>query len=211
MMDPYFMHPSDNPDIAIVSPPLTNLNYHSWSRSIVVALRSKNKIGFLDGTLLRPDESNPLSLAWDRCNTMVMAWITNSVEPDIAQSILWMDTASEIWMELRDRYHQGDIFRISDIQEQLFNLKQGDLTITQFFTNLKKLWQELDNFRPIPTCTCAIKCSCTLLPTIKSYRETDYVIRFLKGLNEQYAPVRSQIMLINLLPPINKVFSMLIQ
>ncbi|XP_050888711.1 uncharacterized protein LOC127093853 [Lathyrus oleraceus] len=120
---------------------------------------------------------------------MVMAWITNSVEPDIAQSILWMDTASEIWTELRDRYHQGDIFRISYIQEQLFNLKQGDLTITQFFTNLKKLWQELDNFRPIPTCTCAIKCSCTLLPTIKSYRETDYVIRFLKGLNEQYAPM----------------------
>lgn len=210
-MDPYFMHPSDNPGIAIVSPPLTNLNYHSWSRSIVVALRSKNKIGFLDGTLLRPDESNPLTLAWDRCNTMVMAWITNSVEPDIAQSILWMDTASEIWTELRDRYHQGDIFRISDIQEQLFNLKQGDLTITQFFTNLKKLWQELDNFRPVPTCTCAIKCSCTLLPTIKSYRETDYVIRFLKGLNEQYAPVRSQIMLLNPLPPINKVFSMLIQ
>ncbi|XP_058725428.1 uncharacterized protein LOC131596703 [Vicia villosa] len=211
MVYPYFMHPSDNPGISIVSPPLNNLNYHSWGRSIVVDLRSKNKLGFLDGTLPRPVDSDPLTLAWDRCNTVVMAWVTNSVEPDIAQSILWMDTTSEIWTELRDRYHQGDIFCIGDIQEEFFNIKQGDLTITQFFTNLKKLWQELDNFRPIPTCSCATKCSFTLLPTIKSYRETNCVIRFLKGLNEQYAPVRSQIMLINPLPPINKVFSMLIQ
>ncbi|CAI8611441.1 unnamed protein product [Vicia faba] len=110
MMDPYFMHPSDNLGVAIISPPLNNLNYHSQSRSIVVALRSKNKLGFLDGTLPRPAESDSLTLTWDRCNTMVMAGVINSVEPDIAQSILWMDTAAEIWTELFDRYHQGDIF-----------------------------------------------------------------------------------------------------
>lgn len=50
-----------------------------------------------------------------------------------------------------------------------------------------------------------------LSPTIKAYRETDYRILFLKGLNKKYASVRYQIMLLNPLPPINNVFFMLIQ
>nr|KYP34297.1 hypothetical protein KK1_044765 [Cajanus cajan] len=90
-------------------------------------------------------------------------------------------------------------------------LKQGDLTITAYYTQLKTLWQELDNFRPIPTCKCAVACNCDLLSIVRSYRENDYVIRFLKGLNEQYSSVRSNIMLMEPLPNITKVFSLLIQ
>ncbi|XP_050914976.1 uncharacterized protein LOC127129915 [Lathyrus oleraceus] len=142
---------------------------------------------------------------------MVMAWITYLIEPEIAKSVLWMETTHEVWQDLHDRYHQGDIFRIYGLQEQIFSLKQGDSTITQYFTSLKQLWQELENFRLIPTCVCPIKCSCTLIQSIKYYRDTDYVICFLKWLNEQYATVHSNIMLIQHLPPINKVFSFLIQ
>jgi hypothetical protein len=46
-----------------------------------------------------------------------MSWISNAVDAEISQSILWMDTASEIWQDLKDRFYQGDVFRISDIQE----------------------------------------------------------------------------------------------
>ncbi|XP_073219713.1 uncharacterized protein [Cicer arietinum] len=211
MLDPFFMHPSDNSGLALVSPPLNNTNFHSWSRAMLVSLRSKNKSGFVLGTIYRPKDTDRLSMAWDRCNTMVMSWITNSLEPNIAQSIMWMDSAAEIWHELNDRYHQGDIFRISDLQEEIYGLRQGDSSITIYFTNLKKLWQELENFFPLPSCSCTPTCSCNLLPKIREYRENDYVIRFLKGLNEQYSPVRSQIMLMEPLPTISKVFSMLLQ
>lgn len=77
----------------------------------------------MGGTLKYPDDSDLLALTWDRWNTMVMAWVTNSIETDIAQSILWMDTAHEIWVELWDWYHHRDVLRISDIQEELFNHK----------------------------------------------------------------------------------------
>jgi hypothetical protein len=30
-----------------------------------------------------------------------MAWINNSVDPEISQSVFWMDNASEIWKELK--------------------------------------------------------------------------------------------------------------
>ena len=122
---------------------------------------------------------------------------------------MWMENASDIWNTLKKRYYQGDVFRISDLQEELYLLKQGDATITSYFTKLKGLIQELDNFRPIPSYTCVVVCD--LIPVIKSYREGDYVIRFLRGLNEQYSTVRSNIMMMNPLPDLDKVFSILIQ
>ncbi|MCI35365.1 flavonol sulfotransferase-like protein, partial [Trifolium medium] len=91
---------------------------------MTVAIRSKNKLHFLNGTLPRPFDDDRDCMAWDRCNTMIMSWITNSVEPEIAQSVLWMDVASEMWQELKDRFYQGDVFRISNIQDEISSLKQ---------------------------------------------------------------------------------------
>jgi len=77
------------------------------------------------------------------------SWLINSVEPEIFKSILWFDTTSEIWKELKDPFYQGDVFRISNIQEEIYKLKRGGCSISSYYTKLKKLWQELDNFRPI--------------------------------------------------------------
>ena len=44
---------------------------------------------------------------------------------------------------------------------------------------------------------------------VRKYKEVDYVVHFLRGLNDQYRGVRSQIMLMDSIPSINKVFSLL--
>ncbi|XP_020207161.1 uncharacterized protein LOC109792187 [Cajanus cajan] len=208
---PYYMHANESPGAILVSVKLNGENYHPWSRSMYMALKSKNKEQFIDGTIIKPPKADPMFKAWDRCNTMILSWLTHSLEPEITESVLWIDNALDVWKDLQDRYYQGDMFRISDLQETIYMLKQGDLTITAYYTQLKTLWQELDNFRPIPTCKCAVACNCDLLSIVRSYRENDYVIRFLKGLNEQYSSVRSNIMLMEPLPNITKVFSLLIQ
>lgn len=77
---------------------------------------------------------------------MIMSWLRNFVDPEISQSILWMDSAAGIWQDLKECFYQGDVFRISDIQEEIFTLKQGDNTISTYYTKIKKLWPELDNF-----------------------------------------------------------------
>ncbi|XP_052489790.1 uncharacterized protein LOC105764346 [Gossypium raimondii] len=60
-------------------------------------------------------------------------------------------------------------------------------------------------------CSCSPSCSCGVFVTLQKYHDNDNVIRFLKGLHDRFAVVRSQIMLIDPLPPINKVFSLVIQ
>lgn len=51
MLDPYYIYPSDNHGLSIVTPPLNNTKFHSCSRSLKLAFMSKNKLEFIDGTL----------------------------------------------------------------------------------------------------------------------------------------------------------------
>ncbi|XP_058783732.1 uncharacterized protein LOC131658455 [Vicia villosa] len=174
-----------------------------------MAIRSKNKLHFINGVLPRPPDHDFNSIDWDRCNTMIMSRIKNSVDLEIAQSILWMDNAVDMWNELKERFYQGDVFHISDLHDEICSLKQGDTSISSYYTKLKILWQELNNFRPIPICNC--EASCSVITKIHAYKDSDQVIRFLKGLNDQYAAIRSHIMLMDPMPNICKVYSLLVQ
>jgi len=145
------LHPNENPSLVLAIPLLNGINYLPFMVSFYhyISLCSKHKIHFIHGALPHPADEDRDSIAWDCCKTMVMSWLINSVEPEIFKSILWFDTTSEIWKELKDPFYQGDVFRISNIQEEIYKLKRGGCSISSYYTKLKKLWQELDNFRPI--------------------------------------------------------------
>ena len=51
---PYFLSSGDNPDISLVVQPLTEENYSTWSRAILISLDAKTKLGFIDGSIPRP-------------------------------------------------------------------------------------------------------------------------------------------------------------
>jgi hypothetical protein len=209
--NPYYLHPNENPAVVLVTPLLDRKNYHSWLRSMKIALLSKNKMKFVDGTLAQPRLSDPLYDPWIRCNSMVLSWIQRSISPDIAKSIIWFDHASAVWKDLEFRFAHGDMFKISDLQEEMLRLNQGSLDISSYYTQLKSIWEEIEIHRPVRDCTCAIPCSCGAVADMKKYHEQDCVLKFLKGLNEQYSHVRSQIMMMEPLPPIHKVFSLVLQ
>ncbi|GAU50616.1 hypothetical protein TSUD_290710 [Trifolium subterraneum] len=209
--NPYYIHPNENPSIILVTPLLDHKNYQTWSRSMKVALISKNKLKFVDGTLPLPHVSDPLHEPWIRCNNMVLSWIQRSISETIVKSIMWCDCAAVVWKCLERRFAHGDIFRIADILEEIARYQQGTLDISSYFTHLTTLWEELENFRPLKDCSCAIPCTCGAASDLKKYKEQDKVIKFLKGLNEQYASVRSQIMLLDPLPDIDRCFSLVLQ
>ncbi|KAL6213230.1 hypothetical protein ACLB2K_012677 [Fragaria x ananassa] len=58
---PLFLHHSDQPGAMLVSEPLTEDNYSTWAPSMMIALRIKNKTGFVDGTLKRPTPKNAIN------------------------------------------------------------------------------------------------------------------------------------------------------
>jgi hypothetical protein len=208
--NPYYVHPNENPSLILVTPLLNSKNYNSWSRAMKVALISKNKLKFVDGTFVQPAPAHVLHDPWIRCNNMVLSWLQRSISEGIAQSILWIDNAHLVWKNLENRFSEGDLFKISDIQDDLAKLQQGNLDISTYFTKLTSLWEQIDSFRPIRDCTCAIQCTCGAATDLRKYKDQDRVIKFLKGLNDQFSHVRSQIMLLDPLPPIDKTFSLVL-
>ena len=94
-LSPYFLHHSDSPGLVLVSQQLTGDNYSSWNRVMTIALSVKNKLGFIDGSIPRPDSTDLLG-SWIRNNNIVISWILNSVSKEISASILFSDSAREI-------------------------------------------------------------------------------------------------------------------
>lgn len=74
----------------------------SRDRSIEVTLKAKKKIKSINGTIWQPIDINPLFAVWERCNSMVISWILNSVSNDIVETILYARTTREMWEDLQN-------------------------------------------------------------------------------------------------------------
>ena len=77
-----------------------------------------------------------------------------------------------------------------------------------YFTKLKTLWEELSNYRP--GCSCG-KCTCGGGKELNAYHQMEYIMSFLMGLNDSFGQVRGQLLLMDPIPHINKVFSLVSQ
>ncbi|XP_073027729.1 uncharacterized protein [Primulina eburnea] len=207
--NPYFLHHSDNPGLLLVSQQLTGENFPSWSRATTIALSVKNKLGFIDGSIPKPPESDlALTNAWIRNNNIVISWLLNSVSKEISASVLFVESAEDIWKDLKDRFQQSNAPRIFQLRRELVNLRQDQDPVGIYFTKLKAIWEELNQFRPV--CNCG-KCNCNGVKNIDNYVQMDYAMTFLMGLNDSFAHVRSQVLLLDPLPSISRIFASVIQ
>lgn len=73
-------------------------------------------------------------------------------------------------------------------------------------TKLKELWDELGEYQQIPTCTCLKDFN------FSKYQEAEKVHKFLMGLDQnQFGTVRTNILALEPLPNLNKVYSMVLR
>lgn len=208
---PYYIQPGENPEMALVSPQLNNSNYHTWSRGMKQALHARNKLQFINGKLPPLPESDPLYDTWERCNSLVISWILRSLTPSIAQSVECIENARVLWEKLKKQFTKGNHFCLLDLLQDIHSAKQGERSISEFFDSIKTSWEDLEDLHPLPSCSCQTPCNCGAFEIIKQQRDSELVICFLKGLGENYNTVRSQILLMDPLPSINKVFSLVLQ
>ncbi|CAN1328951.1 Retrovirus-related Pol polyprotein from transposon RE2 [Linum perenne] len=207
LTDPYYLHGGENPALLLVPERLDGTNYDDWSKSMLTSLGSKNKIPFIDGSLPMPLATNPLYQPWVACNTTVLGWLRLSVTDTIRRSLLNYKTAAEVWKNLKKRFSQGDLIRISELQEELSNLKQGTRTVSEYYTHLITVWNELIGYQPIPDCDCggSIHNDCKVSLKMAEYQETNYIVQFLRGLNDNYSLARTQILMSDPLPDLDSV------
>ena len=65
---PYYLHPSEGPEGLIAAVIIEGANYDLW----ITDLKAKNKLGFIDGTLRKPEpkmgEDTTKLQTWDMVN-----------------------------------------------------------------------------------------------------------------------------------------------
>ena len=56
-----------------MNPKLTGSVFHKLSKSVKVALRTKEKLGFIDGSCARPGQDTHKFDKWIKCDSMVVS------------------------------------------------------------------------------------------------------------------------------------------
>lgn len=107
--------------------------------------------------------------------------------------------------DIKDRFSQSNGPRIFQLQKAISVLSQNNQFVSSYYTSLKGLWDELNNYRPLPLCSCGTS------RVVLEYQHQEYVFQLLMGLNESFSHIKCQILLLDPLPPINKIFSMAMQ
>ncbi|KAK3018141.1 hypothetical protein RJ639_004595 [Escallonia herrerae] len=106
---------------------LNEANYPSWSKSMIHSLTAKNKIGFINGSIEQPlEKDQPTEYAlWNQCSSMILSWLTHSVEPDLAKGVIHAKTAYQVWEDFKDQFSQKNAPAIYQIHKSLASFSQG--------------------------------------------------------------------------------------
>ena len=186
-------------------------NYDLWERAVRTALKAKNKLCFIDGTLTRPtpkgDEGFSETDAWDMTNSMLCPWLLNVIDPKLRMSVAYFDTAAIMWNDMKKRYGLANTPKIHQLKATIANCKQGDMDVGDFYSKLVNLWNELSNLVKVPVCTCS-GCTCGAAGKIMAMYEAEKVHKFLMGLNDElYSTTKSQILALDPFSSLDRIFN----
>lgn len=144
-------------------------------------------------------------MAWQRNNNIVASWLLNSLSKEMQIRVLHCSNAGNIWEDLRQRFECKNSPRIFQLKRELLTLQQGSLSVSAYYTKVKSLRECLIGMRPAHSCTCG-----GIQPWV-DHLQTEYVMHFLMGLNDSFSSIRGQIVSADSVPPMIKVFSLIIQ
>ncbi|KAA8533165.1 hypothetical protein F0562_033302 [Nyssa sinensis] len=131
---------------------------------------------------------------------MVLTWILNSINPSLATSLEYHTDPRDVWVDLSSRFSHGNNVRLYQLKWTLSSLQQTTNSVHDYYNRMKQIWDELGHLQQSID-----------LKALQQQADDEKVFQFLLGLNDSFASLRTQILAMDPLPPIGKVFSILFQ
>ncbi|XP_074271559.1 uncharacterized protein LOC141595490 [Silene latifolia] len=200
-----------NPGTNITQVFFNGKNYDKWSRTFNLALLAKGKLGYIDGTVVKPASTATNFEAWRSANALVTMWIFNSIDSSLRNQISLRPEAKQVWLDIRHRFCQQNDARIYHLQAELVACRQGPTeSLMDYYGRLTKLWDDLSEVDPLPACACN-PCTCNWVTILDARRSKKRVRDFLMGLDIRFDNARSHILGINPLPSLAIAYNRLLQ
>ncbi|CAH9116256.1 unnamed protein product [Cuscuta europaea] len=114
---------------------------------------------------------------------------------------MFFATVGEIWKNLAETYSmKQDLSACFELENKVFNTKQGTLSVTDYYGTLNGLWIELDQYQSL-----TMKCD-EDSTALTQFIERTRIFKFLSGLNSEFDPIRVQIFGNKKLSSLSEVF-----
>ncbi|KAK1422630.1 hypothetical protein QVD17_17916 [Tagetes erecta] len=202
--DLLYLHPSDSSSLTIISIKLKGTeNYSVWANAIKLALRAKNKMGFIDKTCKKPTDDNVLANQWDRCNSVVLTWLLNSVSEELYVGQVYSELASDVWDDLNETYNKIDGSVMFSLYQKINSVTQNGSSVSDYYHRINTMWKQFDAMIHLPSCTCQAS------KEFNDFNQLIKLMQFLMGLDDIYQPVRTNLLTRDPLPTIKTAFSII--
>ena len=128
---------------------LESHNFLVWKAQFLLAIRGNHLLGFIDGSLPCPSlvADDPESIQdveyWLSQDEFIKQLMYTSISEEVMNQLVGCNTSFESWKALEDLYASPSKSRILQLQIQLHNAKKADSTMTEFFSKVKKIADQL--------------------------------------------------------------------
>lgn len=135
----------------------------------------------------------------------MLSWITNSVSKELANGLMFSSNAHNVWMDLKERFDKKNLTRVYQLHREICTMNQGTLTVSEYNSKLRNLWDEYVSLVPLPAC------ECNKYKEYADHMQKQKLIQFFMELNETFAQFRSHILMIVPSPNLNQAYNMIMQ
>lgn len=163
----------DSTAISITNQKLHGSNYLPWSRAVELFITGRGKKDYMSEKMVVPSESDGKYLTWEAENSMIMSWLLGSMTPEVSNTFMLYPTAAAIWKAAKDMYSKRDnISELYGLETQLKDIKQGDQSVSKYFSILSQIWQQIDTLEGYKW-ECSVDCQ-----LYKKIKETRRIFGF---------------------------------
>ncbi|XP_016475398.2 uncharacterized protein LOC107797058 [Nicotiana tabacum] len=139
---------------ANASPTTSAIRFTIVDHNHPLYLQPTNTPGFVDGKYPKSKFKPELHDRWEKVNAVVLSWIMNAVRPGLLSSIVYAFNAHKVWEDLKERFDKVNGSRVLHLHKEIHTLIQGTMTVADYFSKLRDLWDEFDALMPCPGCPC---------------------------------------------------------
>ena len=162
---------------------LTSVNYMTWSLQIHSLLDGYDLAGYVDGSLLPPDQTitindrdtpNPGYSIWRRQDKLIYSGLLGTLSPSVQPLVSKTRSAAEMWTKIADTYAKPSWGHIQQLRVQLKQQIKGEKTIDDYMQGLTTRFDQL----------------AMLGKPLEQEEQIEFIFQ---GLPEDYKPVIDQI------------------
>ena len=124
---------------------LNSTNYLDWRQTIELYLLSIS----MDNHLTEDPPKDEYRLSWMRDDARLFLQIRNSIDSEVVGLVTHCRTVKELMNYLEFLYSgKGNISRIYDVCKTFYRANKGDRSLTSYFMEFKKTYEELNMLLP---------------------------------------------------------------